>query len=301
MRLILRQDGAPTKEYQIDKELVLIGRQEDCDVVLQSRTASRKHAQILRGPNGSSWLLEDLGSANKTYLNDRIITGKTTVKTGDEIRITNIVLEVDLQESSAKASDVSSEETMDGEQFNLEASLSTPKSETLIRKPDAQHAPAMRLAAKRLTEFSQATQKLCDCDSLDSMLVTLMDLLVHQFTAFHVWCALREQGAGPMTYHAGKRRDGQKVELKDLQLQDMISQAIERGQSIVLPRVSAKLESKDRIRSALIAPIIRNKGCFGIMYIDNAMVHEHYSLSDLDYLMFISIHIAAILKRFLNE
>jgi len=206
-----------------------------------------------------------------------------------------------MQESAPKSTDMSSDETMDGEAFNLEASLSTPKSETVIRKPDAQHAPAMRLPAKRLTEFSQATQKLCDCESLDSMLVELMELMIHQFTAFHVWCALREQAAGPMMYHAGKRRDGQKVELSDLQLQNMIKQSIERGQSVVLPRVSAQLESKDRIRSALIVPILRKKGCFGIIYIDNAMVHDHYSLSDLDYLMFLGIHIGAILKRFLNE
>jgi uncharacterized protein YigA (DUF484 family) len=182
----------------------------------------------------------------------------------------------------------------------MEASLTTPKSETVVRKPDAQHAPAMRLAARRLTDFAQATEVLCNADSLDKMLVTLMDVLVKQFDAFHVWCALREQPSGPMTYHAGKRRDGQKVEINDLQLQDKIVQAIEKKQSSVFPRVSAQMQEKDRIRSALIAPILRANGCYGLLYVDNAMVHEHYSLSDLDYLMFIAMHTAAILKGLLD-
>jgi hypothetical protein len=30
------------------------------------------------------------------------------------------------------------------------------------------------------------------------------------------------------------------------------------------------------------------------------MIHEHYGLSDLDYLMLIAIHTAAILKNFLK-
>jgi hypothetical protein len=141
---------------------------------------------------------------------------------------------------------------------------------------------------------------LCEAESLDKMLVTLVDILIKQFDAFHVWCALREQPSGPMTYHVGKRRDGQKVEITDLQLQDKISHAIERKQSMVMPRVSAQMESKDRIRSAMIAPIMRSSGCFGLLYVDNAMVHKHYALGDLDYLMVIAMHTAAILKGLLD-
>jgi hypothetical protein len=34
------------------------------------------------------------------------------------------------------------------------------------------------------------------------------------------------------------------------------------------------------------------------LYVDNAMDHEHYSLSDLDYLMLLAIHTAAIVENF---
>ena len=158
----------------------------------------------------------------------------------------------------------------------------------------------MRLVARRLTDFAQATEILCEAKTLDQMMVTLLELLTKQFDAFHVWCALREQPSGPMTYHAGKRRDGQKVEIADLQLQDKIITAIERKQSSVMPRVSAQMESKDRIRSAMVTPIMRSSGCYGVLYVDNAMVHDHYALGDLDYLMIIAMHVAGILKDLLD-
>ena len=65
----------------------------------------------------------------------------------------------------------------------------------------------------------------------------------------------------------------------------------------MLPSVSAQVEKTERIRSALIATIMRPSGCYGVLYVDNAMIHKHYSLSDLDYLMFLAIHINSVLKN----
>jgi hypothetical protein len=50
----------------------------------------------------------------------------------------------------------------------------------------------------------------------------------------------------------------------------------------------------------MVASIMRPNGCFGVLYVDNAMIQEHYSLSDLDYLMLIAMHTAAILKKFMD-
>jgi predicted component of type VI protein secretion system len=300
MRLIVRKDGQDDKEFDSGKPNIQIGRGLDCDVILADRSVSRKHAVLTYDDTFGQWTIEDLGSANKTYLNNRPIK-KSNVKTGDEVQIGNFFIEINMSDPPELDRNISADETVEGEQVtDVAASLATPKSETVVRKPDAQHAPAMRLAARRLTDFAQATEILCEAKTLDQMLVALLELLVKQFDAFHVWCALREQPSGPMTYHAGKRRDGQKVEISDLQLQEKIITAIERKQSSVMPRVSAQMESKDRIRSAMVTPIIRSSGCYGVLYVDNAMVHDHYALGDLDYLMIIAMHVAGILKDLLD-
>jgi pSer/pThr/pTyr-binding forkhead associated (FHA) protein len=300
MRLIVRKDGQDDKEFSSGKPNIQIGRGLDCDVILGDRSVSRKHAALVYDDTFGQWTIEDLGSANKTYLNNRPVK-KGNVKTGDEIQVGNFYIEINMSDPPDLDRNISADETVEGEEvMDVAAALATPKSETVVRKPDAQHAPAMRLVARRLTDFAQATEILCEAKTLDQMMVTLLELLTKQFDAFHVWCALREQPSGPMTYHAGKRRDGQKVEIADLQLQDKIITAIERKQSSVMPRVSAQMESKDRIRSAMVTPIMRSSGCYGVLYVDNAMVHDHYALGDLDYLMIIAMHVAGILKDLLD-
>jgi pSer/pThr/pTyr-binding forkhead associated (FHA) protein len=293
MRLIVRAGNGTTKEFQFIEGSVSIGRQSSNQVLLQDKAVSKQHAVISTTEDGK-WMVEDLDSANKTYLNDKAIH-KAEIKTGDVLRIIDFVIEIDLEESVETESKGQMEDTL-----SLEAALTTPKHETVVRKPDAAHAPAMRLAAKRLTDFSQATEAICEADSLDELLTVLLDITLKQFSAFRCWCALRDQPSGPMTYHAGKRRDARVVELSDLKLSEKVDQVVERGLSMVLPSVSAQTEEKERIRSALIAAVMRPNGCYGVLYVDNAMIHEHYSLSDLDYLMILAMHTAAVLKKFLD-
>ncbi len=294
MRMVVKQKDGNTKEFSFTGGPVSIGRGADSQVLLPDKAVSRRHAVINATDNGR-WTLEDLGSSNKTYLNDRAVT-KAEIKHGDCLRITDFVIDIICEKAATEEMPGHPEDTL-----RLEAALTTPKHETVVRRPDAQHAPAMRLAARRLTDFSNATEVIFDAESVDKLLLTLLDTTLKQFEAYHVWCALRLQPGGPMTCHAGKRRDGSPVQLNELLLSDKITQAVEKGQFVVLPRVSAQMEAKERIRSAMIASVMRPTGCFGVMYVDNAMIHEHYSLSDLDYLMLIAMHTAAILKRFVDK
>ena len=49
---------------------IVIGRDVECDIVLDAPQISRRHVKLNRLPDGS-WLVEDLASANGTFLNDR--------------------------------------------------------------------------------------------------------------------------------------------------------------------------------------------------------------------------------------
>lgn len=293
MRLVVKQKNGHTKELQFTEGPISIGRAPGNQVLLPNRTVSKQHAVIFTAEDGK-WMVEDMDSANKTYLNGEAIH-KAEIKTGDSLSITDFTIEINLEDQTDVDEQAQLEDT-----FNLEASLATPPHEIVVRKPDAGHAPAMRLPAKRLTDFSQATDTISEVNSIEELLLSVLNITLKQFSAYHAWCALREQPSGPMAYHAGKRRDGKAVELDQIKLKDKIDQAVERGQSLVLPRVSAQIEDKERIRSAMIAAVMAPAGCYGILYVDNAMVHEHYSLSDLDYLMLLAIHTAATLKRLLK-
>ena len=53
--------------YQLDRDVTIIGRNPDCDVVLQPKSVSRKHAAIVR--KGVGFELKDMGSTRGTLVN----------------------------------------------------------------------------------------------------------------------------------------------------------------------------------------------------------------------------------------
>ena len=291
MRVLLRQKDGNTKEFQFEKGPILIGRGANSNIFLPDRAVSRQHAVINCLEDGK-WSIEDLDSTSKTYLNDEAIH-KAELKHGDCIRITDFIIDFVIEEISEEDKAMQLDDTL-----HLEASLAVPPHETVVRKPDAGHAPAMRLAARRLTDFSLASENICNAGSLDEILLCLLDLSIEQLGAAHVWGALRTQPSGSMICHAGKKSDGTPLDIRQLKLQQKIGQVVEKGQFLVLPRVSAELEEDEAIRSALLAAIMRPNGCHGVIYIDNGMKDKHYSLSDLDYLMLLSMHTAAVMKKF---
>ena len=68
------------------KSIITIGRHQDCDIVLNSNTISKKHASIERSVKGD-YLLKDLNSLNGVFVNGRRIKGLSVVGVQDKIYI----------------------------------------------------------------------------------------------------------------------------------------------------------------------------------------------------------------------
>ena len=83
--LILREGQGMGTRWRVDRDNVIIGREEDCDIVLPSRQVSRNHARIRR--SGGRHILEDLGSKNGTFVNGQELTEPYTLQDGDEIQV----------------------------------------------------------------------------------------------------------------------------------------------------------------------------------------------------------------------
>lgn len=69
-----------------------IGRADGCAIRLQDTYVSQVHAR-LAGKDGA-WTVEDLGSTNGTYLNDRRVVAPVEVHAGDVVRVGQTVLEL---------------------------------------------------------------------------------------------------------------------------------------------------------------------------------------------------------------
>ncbi len=70
-RLVIYADGKPL-ELPIEKDELTIGRDLDCDIVIQDDAASRHHAKLVR--QGERFVLEDLESKNGTWMRGRRVT-----------------------------------------------------------------------------------------------------------------------------------------------------------------------------------------------------------------------------------
>jgi len=297
MRLVVKQSGQNIHEFQFTKGPVHIGRHADSQIFLPDRVVSRHHAVIFSTQDGK-WIVEDLDSANKTYLNDKAIH-KAQIKTGDILKITDFTIEINLEDDTIMERPINLEDTLSKTAFNMDDTLtrSAFEPQVITRQLDSEHAPDIRLPAKRAASFLEATEIICRTNGLEEVLHALLDIAAKQFNAYRVWCALRNQPTGPMNCHAGKKRDGSAIDFNDIELSEKITQAVEKNRYLLLPRIPPKRKGS-KIHSSLIAPIIGQFGCLGVVYIDNDMSHEHYTLSDLDYLMMLTIHTAVILENF---
>ncbi|MGZ0166520.1 MAG: FHA domain-containing protein [Planctomycetales bacterium] len=80
---------SPGKTIKLDKPVLLIGRNPDCDVILkQSRKVSRTHCLIACVEN--TILVRDLGSTNGVWLNSQRVERESRLKVGDELSIADV-------------------------------------------------------------------------------------------------------------------------------------------------------------------------------------------------------------------
>ena len=98
-----RGRGAPTKVVVLDEKggrvsshrlagTLEIGRGQSSTIRPDDTYISTQHARIF-SRNGS-WVVEDVGSTNGTYLNQRKVTVPTEIAPGDRIRVGKTVIEV---------------------------------------------------------------------------------------------------------------------------------------------------------------------------------------------------------------
>jgi serine/threonine protein kinase len=72
-----------SERYPIKGEMVMVGRDRTCAIVLSHPAVSRRHARITM--SGTTCVLEDLKSANGTYVNNTRVE-RTQLKPGDVVR-----------------------------------------------------------------------------------------------------------------------------------------------------------------------------------------------------------------------
>ncbi len=82
-KLIIQQGPTPGTEFNIAGEAVTIGREAPAEILIPVSGVSRRHARITH--QGEQYLLQDLGSTNGTFLNEKRVYAGQLLHSGDVI------------------------------------------------------------------------------------------------------------------------------------------------------------------------------------------------------------------------
>lgn len=89
--LFVRSESQQGREFEVN-DVVVLGRSDETDVVLDDPYASEFHMRLVSQENGI--MLHDLGSTNGTYVNGRRVAAPTELKRGDTIQVGKTVMEI---------------------------------------------------------------------------------------------------------------------------------------------------------------------------------------------------------------
>jgi predicted component of type VI protein secretion system len=83
MQLVMRTGPIPGKTFPLSKSDIVVGRDITSDITINDAEISRRHAKFTL--QGDSYILEDLGSTNGTFVGGQRLMGPYSLKPGDLI------------------------------------------------------------------------------------------------------------------------------------------------------------------------------------------------------------------------
>ncbi len=150
---------------------VTIGRDSSCDIKLSSKGISKRHCR-LTGLSGSRIEVEDLGSANGTFVNGVLIK-KHILKVGDSLNIHDFTLQVCMRAPELVASSAS------GNFFDAEGN---PAPEMTLSFVDKRN-PALRWLEANVFPLADSLSEKFDLRFLMVVFFIIWSILIISFTA----------------------------------------------------------------------------------------------------------------------
>src|SRR5512136_3098804 len=89
-KLSVRQGPRPNFVFELDADSYTLGREAGNEIVIEDPQVSRRHATLTR--QGATYVLEDIGSTNGTYVNGKRVTAPVLLSNGDMIGLADTVV-----------------------------------------------------------------------------------------------------------------------------------------------------------------------------------------------------------------
>lgn len=311
LTLLVLQGPDKGRRYELPDAPALMGR-DSKQIPLADNTVSRRHCELV--PEDGEWYLQDLGSANGTYVNGIRVISRHALKLGDQIRIGRTLMVFGAQPGVTRTS--GGNVKLAGEESGMDSAIvaAIPSSDDSMVLAVPEPSAAAMGSLKILYQLGAA---LGSNFKVDQVLEVVMDLVFEHVKADRGFILLLDErnnelvpkvvrtreehdreegggGGGGGRPNAGMLAQGP-AEAKIHASRTIINHVIENGQGVLSSNAMADRRfSKGKsvhslgIRSALCVPIKARRldgkdadEILGVIYIDSSVRNYTYAPDQL--------------------
>jgi serine phosphatase RsbU (regulator of sigma subunit) len=286
LRVVSPPPAAPF-EREISGEEALVGRSEECHVVVPDRAVSRRHARVFR--REGVWFVEDLGSRGGTRLNNQPLDAPAKVSPGDEIGVgqSSLVLDGGPRPSSVKRKTSGSLSSMAPGQ-SVYKSADELLRDSLSGPQPTEDFEMLRRRAERLEVLNSVHHALARSLALDELLDMILAKAFEALDPEEGMIVLRD---GPGEYHQAVSRRPPGSMGESLVSRTLLDEVVEKKQAALVCDVAADTKfgtaasiRMSGVRSLIAAPLFDEVGPLGMIALDSRAFVRPFSEDDLELL-----------------
>jgi serine phosphatase RsbU (regulator of sigma subunit)/pSer/pThr/pTyr-binding forkhead associated (FHA) protein len=293
-------------EIPLENESTVIGRVSDSDLVVKDRFLSRQHARLHR--EGNQFWIEDLSSANGTWVNDRRVENRTEVRPGDEIRLSTsyITLLSDGLETPTPPHDPITEHNTT---YRRATDLIDSDSATDLAATGPR--AAFRREADRLQLLASIDRSLSETIQLDELLEMILDRCSESLLPDHAAIFLRRDGG---EYFLAAERSSGGPGIEHLYSKTLLHEVADNKMAALVKdaRTDHRFDEADSVlgpgvQSLVAAPLVHPDGSLGMIALASSLEKPQFAPEDRDLLAAIAsiaalrIRLIKLAQRFAEE
>ena len=279
-------------EYPVAGREITLGRRADNVVAIpDDMKVSRTHARVLQ--QGSQVLLEDVGSANGTFLEQRRIYAPTPLEPGDRFRTGRTWLQLVQVDDAASESQAAQQVVLvesGPERADALPDMGAPES--LVYSLDAAHPSVHSTDAaelqRRLSVMFEFGLALASILELPRLLSVAAQRLMEAIPAEQLSLLLVDPQTGELVPRVVRSRSGEMPEGHLRISRHMVTRALDQRVAVLTTDATADARFSDadsvqelRIRSAICAPMLAPTRAVGVIYLDTQSGTHVFSEPDV--------------------
>lgn len=294
----LQTSTGPTegKLIELSSRRCVLGRNAECDVVVDTESVSRRHARILM--LGRHFYVEDLGSSNGTVVNNEVIHGRVRLAEGDTIRLSRT--EFCFHETLTSVGSETETYQLPDQHTLIDEDEGTGESDTgtYLKLDGSGGTDSAEFRAEMATRWSamlEITAALGQFLRLDKLLPQVLDSLFKMLPQAERACIILKDDVGQLRPGWVKVNQGE-LRLSRTVINDVLQSrhAIITRNAVADPRFSASQSVADlQIGSIMCAPLMAREGePLGVIQVDTSDPARAFEQKDLEVLIAVATQAA---------